>query len=598
MKSKVIYQFKDYLIENYGAPLYRISIDLALDCPHRDLNGKGCIFCAEDGARARHLSRDLDLATQVKRGLKYVERRYNANKNYIAYFQSYTNTNASVDTLKKYYEEVLSLTDFKIVIISTRPDCLPDEVLNYLSELNNRYDLWVELGVQSANDKTLDLINRGHNFKTVTEAVNKLSLLKIKTSAHIILGLPEEDISDYRTTVEKIVNLPFSGIKIHNLLVLKKSPLAKIYNNLNINLMNEYEYASVLIDTIRRIPASWPLMRINADAPKESIIAPKWSLSKGQFLDLVTKTMIQNNFKQGDLLESTTDGYYIIKQSENNKNKTSAFLKVKTQDESYTFYHPAFKENFHSVAGAKSEALKKFIEPVRLKEKLKNRQKIKILDIGFGLGYNAITAIKEAIASNGQLEITSLELNNSALTLANQIYPNETLDSVIINDLIQNHYWKNKNTSISLLLGDARQTIQQITDKFDIVFMDGFSPAKNPELWSYDFTRKIVKVLKTNGIIVTYSSAYPLRGALYRCGLIVGETEPFGRKKGGTIASYQKDNVLLNLVEKEKNIISKSTAGTPYRDPYLNWTAKRIFKFRDKVVKRLRHQGIPRWFKY
>ena len=599
IKNNVLYQFKDYLISKYGTPLYRVPIDLALDCPHRDKSGNGCIFCSEDGARARHLTRHLDLKAQVSEGIKYVERRYKANGNYIAYFQSYTNTNASLHVLKQYYEQVLSLADFKMIIISTRPDCLPDDILEYLSELNNRYELWVELGVQSANDKTLKHINRGHDFSSVETTIYNLSGLKIKTAAHIILGLPGENIDDYRNTIRKLSDLPFSGIKIHNLLVLKKTALAKMYNNKNIHLMNEYEYASALIDIIRRTPSSWPLMRINADAPPENIIVPKWSLSKGQLLELIKSSMRRNGYSQGDLIENRIN--IVNDNDKNNEEKSgsiASFLKVKTDDNSFTFYHPRYKENFHSLAGAASEAQKKFIEPVMLEQYLPDSNKcINILDIGFGLGYNAIAAVKTVLKLGGRVKILSLEFNSTPLTLAKEIFHQKTIEFNIIDSLLHNNVWSSDSAEIIIKYGDARNSIKELTDKFDIVFMDGFSPTKNPELWTYDFVKKIVNRLSQNGLIVTYSSAFPVRGAFFRNKLYVGTTKPFGRKKGGTIASLNLEKIKMHLSIKEANIVLESTAGVPYRDPNLDWPGKRIFQYRDKLVKHLRDKGVPRWYK-
>ena len=588
LATMILYQFKDYLIKKYGKPLFRVPIDLALDCPHRQTNVDGCIYCSEDGARARHLARHLDLKIQVAKGVEYVEKRYKANGNYIAYFQSYTNTNASIDVLKKHYEKVLSLADFKMLIISTRPDCLPDGVLEYLSELNQRYELWVELGVQTANDKTLEKINRGHNFAAVKTAVKKLSALNIKTAAHIILGLPGEDINDYRDTIHELARLPFSGLKVHNLIVLKKSPLAKIYKDIDLALLNEYEYASALIDIIRRTPADWPIMRINADAPPEDIIAPKWSLTKGQFLELIKSNMQKNEFSQGDL----------VGKKDSDRDSTSnivSFFKVKTDDNSFTFYHPKFKENFHSLAGAASEAEKKFIEPARLEES--SPEGVKILDIGFGLGYNVIAVIKHASTLELPIKIFSLELDHTPLMLAKELYKKGTLDFNIIDSLLQNNSWHSGSAKIEIQYGDARTTIQRLAEKFDIVFMDGFSSTKNPELWTFDFVREIVKKISQDGVIVTYSSAFPVKGAFLRNKLHVGITEPFGRKKGGTIASFNLEKIEKPLPKKDRNIILKSTAGIPYRDPNLNWSGKKIIQYRTKLVTHLRGKGVPRWHK-
>jgi len=217
--SKSIYFFKDYLIDVYGKPLYRIPIDFALGCPHR-INGEGgCFFCAENGSRAIHLQRNLDIHKQIDAGIKYVENRYSADGNYIAYFQAYTNTYAELSQLKKLYSTVLDYKKFKMLMISTRSDCLSDDVIDYLSDLNQTIDLWIEIGVQSSNDNTLKQINRGHNFDSVINAVNNLNRRGIKSVAHIILGLPGESEYDYFKTINDINALPFNAVKIHNLFV-------------------------------------------------------------------------------------------------------------------------------------------------------------------------------------------------------------------------------------------------------------------------------------------------------------------------------------------------------------------------------------------
>jgi uncharacterized protein len=654
------YSFKSYLIENYGAPYYRVPIDLALSCPHKKSKIDGCIFCAEDGARAVHLSKHLNLKQQVADGIKYVENRYNANGNYIAYFQSYTNTNSDVNTLKKLYDEVLNAAKFKIVIISTRPDCLSNDIVTLLSVLSNKYNLWVELGVQSANDKTLEKINRGHSFSETENAVVKLNSIGVKTVAHVIVGLPDETHEDYCNTIDEINKLPFSAVKIHNLLLLKNSPLAKLYNKSNIpkqtgeilipeigtiNLMNEYEYAGTVIDLIRRIPENRPLLRINADALEKNIIGPRWNLSKGQFLELVKSTMLENNYSQGDLVQRIDksekrkvknnyelgisnykkekdynnelkvgmavpsrpgENFVFDKNKDHDKDKELKFqlnpltsLKIKTDDNSFTFYSPKYKENYHSIAGAASEAEYKFVIPVKLEEKLAASCHLKLLDIGFGLGYNAITAVKASIKLKTKLSITSLEMDYNTLNMGLSLYQEDSLEHEIISSLLKYSKWNDSNNSINLIVGDARKKIDKNRfDYYDIIFLDAFSPQKNPELWTYDFINILYNLLTLNGVLVTYSSAFPVRGAMLRCGFTVGETEAFGRKKGGTIASkYNNSNVGKAISEKEINIITKSTAGAPYRDPALNWTAKQIFKHKDKLTKRLKSKGIPKWYK-
>lgn len=572
--------FSEYISDKYGQPLYRVPVDLPLSCPHRIKNsGKGCIYCPEDGARARHLKNNLDLPSQVKTGIEYVRKRYGEEVGLIAYFQSFTNTNAPLDELKNYYDQVLKTADFQMMIISTRPDCLADEILDYLSKLNEQYNLWVELGVQTANNRTLELINRQHDFQCVKDAVAKLSTRKIKTAAHVILGLPGEEIEDFRHTAGELAKLPLSGIKIHNLLVLKNTPLASIYHQQQLGKdtdcpqiipMNEYEYAEALGEFIRLIPEEWPLMRITADAPKEDIIAPKWWMKKGQFIE------------------------FIRKQSLKHPTETRRLPRVKTRDGSYTLYHPEYRQHFHSLAGAQSESEKKFLEPSQIIEALKAGKDMKILDIGFGLGINALTAIKTAneIAS-AHLSIVTLEKDHTTFQIAADL----DTDNSILSLFAENRQWSDRFASIKGITGDARQSIQALDEKFDVVFLDPFSPDANPELWTYDFTRKIASLMNPEGVIVTYSAAFPVRGAMIRCGLYVGETPSFGRKKGGTIASFAENRITTPLSQKEMNIILKSTTGTPLRDPAFFWTKKEIMDYRKKLVQRLQAQGVPKWFK-
>jgi len=602
--------FKEYLMDKYKKPLYRIPIDLPLSCPHRVTgSGKGCVFCPEDGARARHLKNNLDLQIQVTTGINYVKERYGKDVGFIAYFQSFTSTNAPLEILKKYYSEVLSYANFDMVIISTRPDSIPDETLEYLTELNEQYPLWIELGVQSANDNTLEIINRQHDFQSVKSSVAKLAKRNIKCACHVILGLPGETSSDFQNTAKELSKLSFSGIKIHNLLILKNTPLAKIYhkqqNNISVDYpmikpLNEYEYSDALIDFLKHIPKEWPLMRITADAPSKNIIAPKWWMKKGQFIEQIKERQESPN---SATIENSFNSEY-----------STTMPKVKTQDGSYTLYHPEYKQHFHSLAGANSEAENKFLKPCEVRKKLKNGESLTILDIGFGLGNNALAVINTAkeifqnltrevnIAPNPYekstsvpCRIISLERDEKTLEIASQLKPNNN----ILKSIYKDKKWNSEYASIELYVGDARRTINKIdqTKKFDAIFLDPFSHETNPELWSFDFLAKLATLLNDNGVIVTYSAAFPIRGALLKCGLKIGETPSFGRKKGGTIAAFSIDKIVSPLITKEINILTKSTAGVPYRDKNLNKTRDQICEYRNKIIKKLQSIGIPKWWK-
>ncbi len=544
--------FSEYLSGKYGTALYRIPIDLPLSCPNRTGQGGGCIYCAEDGNRARHLRHHFSLPEQVAAGIAYVRERYHSAGPYIAYFQSYTNTFAPVAQLRAWYEEVLALAEFKMIIVATRPDCLPNEVLELLSELNRRCELWVELGVQTSNDATLKLINRGHDFASVQAAARKLADRGIKTAAHVILGLPGETADDFRKTADDLAALPFKAVKLHQLLVLRKTPLAS--GNYPVKPLNEYEYAAAAVDFLRRLPDDWIVMRLMADADNDAIIAPKWWMKKGQFIEYVRQLMDGGNAMQ-----------------------------VVTGDGSPTLYHPGYRQHFHTVAGARTEAEEKFAVPSGIAG-LKNPR---LLDIGFGLGYNAAAAL----AANPDSEITTLENDPRTLEAAQELFEPESLQHQLIRGLREHGQWHN----VRLLAGDARASVRSLPDQyFDVVFMDGFSPDVNPELWTYDFIRQLKRILKPRGVIVTYSSAYPLRGAFLKLGFKVRETAAFGRKRGGTAASLQGETA---LPEKELNIILKSTAGVPYRDHGLTHRPAEILQYRERLVKKLRARGIPKWYK-
>ncbi len=569
--------FKEYLIDKYGRALYRIPIDLPLGCPNRENNfGRGCVYCAENGNRARHLGYKLDLAGQVKSGIEFAARRYGAKAPYIAYFQSFTNTYGTLGQLRGFYNEVLEQADFKMVIIGTRPDCVGDEIIELLREIAAKYELWVELGVQTGNDETLKIIRRGHDFAAVETASRKLAAAGIFCAAHVILGLPGETMEDYRRTARAVAALPFRAVKLHNLLILKNTLLAEMFADKKfvpaVRPLNEYEYALAAAEFLRLLPDDCFIMRLTADAPEKELIAPHWWMKKGRFLEFFKK-------------------YYAA-------GRDCVFPGVKTGDGSPSLYHPKYRQHFHTLAGARSEAEKKFIEPVHLRRRLEKQDRVKLLDIGFGLGYNALAALNAAAAAGaGKLRITTLENDLQVLSAALNLFAADSLHAAVIKSLLDTGRWRGDFAEIVLKAGDARASLPELKDKFDCIFMDGFSPDKNPELWTYDFIRELSGLLTENGLIVTYSSAYPVRGALLRCGLLVGETNAFGRKRSGSIAAFEKPDDFTDLSPKELNIILKSSAGTAYRDPGLRHGTKYILKYKNRLISRLRRLGVPKWYK-
>ena len=274
--------FSDDIAARYGRRLQRIPLDLALGCPNRpDRFGPGCVFCAEDGGRARHLARNLDLAGQVRAGVEFARSRYGAEPPWIAYFQAFTSTYAPVETLRKLYREALSAATFKVVIVGTRPDALPPETVRFLAELAREYEVWVELGVQSAHDRTLELIRRGHNFAAVEDAVRRLHDAGISTAAHVIAGLPGESEEDFCETARRLAQLPFRAVKLHQLLTLRGTPLASPDFPVKPVPLNEYEYARWAAGFLRLLPEDWLVMRLVSEAEPKQILAPHWWMNKG-----------------------------------------------------------------------------------------------------------------------------------------------------------------------------------------------------------------------------------------------------------------------------------------------------------------------------
>ena len=561
--------FADEIAKRYGHPLRRIPLSAGFSCPNRDSRGRGgCLFCAEDGSRAGHLREGMSLEEQVRSGLALAQRLYDAKPPWIAYFQAFTATNAPAEKIRAMLEETVRLADFPVIVLATRPDCLPDPVLDLLEEWNRKVELWVELGVQTAQDKTLRRIRRGHDFACSENAVRHLHERGIRTAAHLILGLPGETPEDMMDTADKIAKLPFSAVKMHHLLILKGTGLAKT----PCPCLNEYEYAILLRDFLHRLPDGMLLMRLSSDAPEDTILAPKWWMNKSQFL---------NFFRS--LWSASGDGV--------------KYLPLRTGDGSYTLYHPAYRQYFHSVSGAKTESGKKYLEPLKIRERLRAGRPVRILEIGFGLGFNAGEICRTAeTEAKGRASVTSLESDLQVLQAARTLPDHHAPE--MIRDLAEKGVYSSPFAQVRILAGDARKTLPGLSGPFDFIFLDGFSPDSNPELWTADLILRMKEKLTPGGAVVCYSSAYPVAGAFLEAGFDLRITEPFGRKRFGLAAFLPPaDTDLAPFPEKERAITLKSTAGTPYRDPELNRSRDEIKKARGEEVLRLRASGVPKWYR-
>ena len=218
---------------------------------------------------------------------------------YIGYFQAYTNTYAPLEVLKEKYETILELDDVIGLSISTRPDCLPDDVVDYLDELNQKTNLWVELGLQTIHDKTSKLINRGHDYEEFLKGVEKLKARNIKVVVHIINGLPGEDYDMMMETAKAVANMGVDGIKIHLLHVIKDTPMEKMLQNGMLNLMDKDEYIKLVCDQLEILPDTMIVHRLTGDGKRDELVGPLWSLKKWEVLNDIDAELKRRDSYQG-----------------------------------------------------------------------------------------------------------------------------------------------------------------------------------------------------------------------------------------------------------------------------------------------------------
>lgn len=298
------YSFNRYLKETFpGLRVYKIPIDAGFTCPNRD--GKvatgGCIYCINRSFSPNtRLESRPSIKEQIQRGMDFFRRHYQAQK-FIAYFQAFTNTYDEPGRLKSIYDEILSFPDMVGLAIGTRPDCVSEEILSLISTYTRKYLVWIEYGVQSSHNKTLQLINRGHSYEDFVKAVEITRSRGIKIATHIILGLPGETRADMLTTTLRIGQLGLDGIKIHHLYVARNTPLEKWYNEGKVKVMTLAEYLRLVCDCLERLPENMVIQRLLGELSDESVLAPKWGKSKGTILNLIEKELARRGSYQGRL---------------------------------------------------------------------------------------------------------------------------------------------------------------------------------------------------------------------------------------------------------------------------------------------------------
>lgn len=297
--GKKYYTLNCFLREKFGEKVFKVPLDAGFTCPNRDgsISKGGCIFCSERGS-GDFAGDNNNLIEQFYEVKAMMNKKWREGK-YIAYFQAYTNTYAPVDVLRAKYESIIKLPDVIGLAIATRPDCLNEEVLELLEEINRKTYLWVELGLQTVHPKTALLINRGYALDSYIDSVKQLKKRKIEVVTHAIMGLPGESISDMLETVNFIANTETQGIKLHLLHLLKNTELAALYERGEFKLMEMDEYVDLIVDCIERIPQDMVIHRITGDGPRKTLIGPLWSLKKWEVLNAIDHQLMDRDTWQG-----------------------------------------------------------------------------------------------------------------------------------------------------------------------------------------------------------------------------------------------------------------------------------------------------------
>lgn len=287
--------FNKYLKDKFGQKVYKISLDGGFTCPNRDgkTGTRGCIFCSKGGSGDFAESREMSITEQIENGKKKVEKKIKSGK-YIAYFQAFTNTYAPVEMLRQKYEEAINHPDIVALSIATRPDCLGDDVLRLLDEMNKIKPVFVELGLQTIHQKSAKYIRRGYDLNVYDKAVRDLKEIGVNVVVHVILGLPNESENDMLETVKYVCESGANGIKLQLLHVIDGTDLAKDYEKGLFKTLEFDEYVNLIVKCVKIIPKDIVIHRLTGDGAKKDLIAPLWSADKKRVLNAINKALMES----------------------------------------------------------------------------------------------------------------------------------------------------------------------------------------------------------------------------------------------------------------------------------------------------------------
>lgn len=303
--------FAGFLAGEFPFKVQKISVNAGFTCPNRDgtKGFGGCTYCNNQTFNPAYCRDDRSVTMQLEEGKRFFARKYPQMK-YLAYFQAYTNTYGELELLKRMYEEALAVEGVVGLVIGTRPDCMPDSLLDYLEEVNRRTFLLVEYGIESADDRTLERINRGHSFACTEDAVRRTAARGIRTGGHVILGLPGESREDLIKQAERLSGLPLTTLKMHQLQLIRGTRMAHEYalHPEEFHLFSADEYIDLVIDYVEHLRPDLILERFVSQSPRELLIAPDWGLKNHEFTDRVKKRMKERDAWQGKAYRKT-DGH-------------------------------------------------------------------------------------------------------------------------------------------------------------------------------------------------------------------------------------------------------------------------------------------------
>lgn len=302
LTDKNYHTWNHELRQQFGEKVFKVSIDDGFDCPNRDgtIARGGCTFCSVSGSGDMILAPTEPLAEQFEKEVTRMHKKWPDVTQYLVYFQNFTNTHAPVEVIRERFEQVLNLPGVVGISIGTRPDCLPDDVVEYLKELNERFYLWVELGLQTTFEETGKKINRAHDYQTYLDGVAKLRHHNILVCTHLINGLPGESLDMMLTNLKRTIqDSDIQGIKLHLMHLMTNTKMVRDYVAGDLQLMEQAEYVSLICDQLELIPPEIVIHRLTGDAPRDSLIGPMWSLKKWEVLNAIDQELDRRKTYQG-----------------------------------------------------------------------------------------------------------------------------------------------------------------------------------------------------------------------------------------------------------------------------------------------------------